>query len=77
MSNRPACEAAIARHARPSLGIRCWACNSHHATLREVAECHADLYDYERERDAEAYAEAAWSDYRETDAGCLHYHEGF
>jgi hypothetical protein len=78
MTYRPACEAAKAardtynltahpawRLEDPDRGIRCWACNGSHDTVRLVQECHADLYDAEREREAEAYAEGAYSRYLE------------
>jgi hypothetical protein len=81
MTYRPACEAAKAAAAArtqynltahpawrledPDRGIKCGACNDHHATIRLVQECYADLFDYERERDAEAYAEGAYSRYLE------------
>jgi hypothetical protein len=63
MTYRPACEAAQGRRAPRS--IKCWACNGSHDTIRLVQECHADLYDFDRERDAEAYAEGAYSRYLE------------
>ena len=70
MTYRPACEAAVARRhpditVRASRGVSCWACSGRHDTVRLVAECHADLYDAEREREAEAYAEGAYSRYLE------------
>ena len=80
MTYRPACEAAQARQSKtfdglafdeifrradPDRGLKCWACNGRHATIRLVQECHADLYDYEQEREAEAYAEGAYSRYLE------------